>query len=161
MPTTSLRSCSDSHGADKRDASNLLDSASQILQAQSALFLLVRSSRSPDLDALHVTTMQVRGWVEAMGDQFHDSVRSGGIPQAGRYGSLVAALGESQRVLEQFVPFRARRGAQAPAVAAHAAIAAAHAHLGVLRPDSDSFLTDILATCCAADVTDIAQRRNN
>lgn len=161
MLLTPPPTCSHPPDQDSRATTELLASASRIVQAQSALFLLVRSSRAPDLDELQSTTAQVRTWVEATLNQFHELTGISDCPAADRLGALVAALQDSQRVLERFVPFRSRQGTQVSAAAALAAISAAHECLQAVRPYSAELVTDLFSSCCAADVTHISRQRNH
>lgn len=136
----------------------ILHSASRIVQAQSALFLLVYSSRAPDLDALESAACDVRGWIAELGDQ-----RSGarGFPDThdvDGFWRLHLQLTRTQQMLDRFVPFRVRRGMPVSATAVMRAISAAHEQLRTVSRNSE-ISTDILASCCAADVTDIVQRR--
>lgn len=129
------------------------------MQAQSALFLLVQSSRAPDLDALESTAERVREWVGALGDRLAGLREHPEAHDTGELGRLHLQLARTQQTLERFAPFRARQGGQVSAAFAMQAITAAHQQLRLARRDSETF-TDILASCCAADVTEIAQRRN-
>lgn len=134
-----------------------LTSASEIVQAQSALFLLVHSAQAPDLDALESSAQQVREWLGIFGDQL---AGMNDVAGSGELGRLHLQLSRAQRALDRFVPFRVRRGAPVPGAVALREIEAANQQLRRARSGSDTF-TEIMAACCAADVTDIAQRRNN
>jgi hypothetical protein len=139
------------------DRDLVLTSASEIVQAQSALFLLVQSAQAPDLDALESSAQRVREWLGILGDQLAGMPDMAASVELGR---LHLQLSRAQRALDRFVPFRARRGAPVPGTVALREIQAANQQLRQARCGSDTF-TEIMASCCAADITDIAQRRNN
>lgn len=160
MSSTAIRVSAAHLPVNTVEGERVLTLASDILQGQSAIFLLIQASRAPNLDRLEHALVEVRGWLS----EFRETDGSTALGCEGAVGgidtrALSTRLVQAQLVLERFAPFLGRIPANATAREVTGAIAAAQTELSAARSKSNLF-ESIIGSCCAADVSDVARRRN-
>lgn len=136
----------------------LLALASDILQGQSAVFLLIQAARAPDLDRLEFALRRVRDWIEEFGSAAADFRRSDPHSEIAST-VLFTRMNKAQIVLQRFGPFLGGPFTGVSACQVSGAIAASQRQLNRARQNSETF-ESIIGSCCAADVSDIARGRD-
>jgi len=143
----------DTSGPGPMSRTSELELASRVLQAVSAVYLIFKSSRAPQIGELILTLQQVRGWL----DEFEDGVRRGparGSDLVPLSRTLAAALNALESMMKPPSPYTPGGG---DSVSRHIKSAAAL----MRRADGYADINNhFLAGCCAADLQTISQFRS-
>lgn len=133
-----------------------LELATRVLQGVSAIYLLLKASRNPQLEELRAAVVRVRGWMS----EFDDSVFSGPADTRVQLLPVSLALGRAVGEIGRLsFPHAGTDLVQTTdATARHIARSA---QLIARVQAARELRTEFISSCCAADVQHISESRNH
>lgn len=143
-------------GASRPETLPELELATRVLQGVSAIYLLLKASRSPQLEELRAAALRVRGWMS----ELDDTVLSG--PASTRMQMLPVSLALGRAVGEICRLSFPHAGTDLVQTTDATARHISHSAQLIERVQAARELrTEFISSCCAADVQHISESRNH